>query len=186
MPYRLICGQDARLPVEHIKVHPFFAGVDWESIRQIGAPFVPHLKSITDTSYFPTDELENVPDQPVGADISGANKDLAFVGYVSNCTSSTILVSLTSRSLSDIPSSDSWVTRTISESLVHTHAIAFHDLSVFTFEVSLQTIVFLPTYIPHMRCYRLRHCNCIGIYILRLQQPCKAMCMSDTIPYNSS
>ncbi|KAF8309594.1 kinase-like protein [Clavulina sp. PMI_390] len=79
---RLITSQDQRLPVEHIKAHPFFAGVDWETIRQIGAPFVPHLRSITDTSYFPTDELENVPDQPAGADISGsAQKDLAFVGY---------------------------------------------------------------------------------------------------------
>jgi protein-serine/threonine kinase len=77
----LITSQDHRLPVEIIKTHPFFAGVDWDSIRQIGAPFVPHLRSITDTSYFPTDELENVPDQPVGADTSGAQKDLAFVGY---------------------------------------------------------------------------------------------------------
>jgi hypothetical protein len=51
-------------------------------IRQIDAPFVPHLRSITDTSYFPTEDLENVPDQPVGADTSGAQKELAFVGCV--------------------------------------------------------------------------------------------------------
>jgi hypothetical protein len=37
---------------------------------------------MTDTSYFPTDELENVPDVPVGADTEGSNKDLAFLGYV--------------------------------------------------------------------------------------------------------
>lgn len=80
--YRLITGQDQRLPVEHIKAHPFFYGVDWDMIRQIDAPFVPHLKSITDTSYFPTEDLENVPDQPVGGDVSGAQKELAFVGYV--------------------------------------------------------------------------------------------------------
>jgi protein-serine/threonine kinase len=42
---------------------------------------VPHLRSITDTSYFPTEDLENVPDQPADADASGA-KDLAFLGYV--------------------------------------------------------------------------------------------------------
>jgi len=78
---RLIISQEHRLPVEIIKTHPFFSGVDWDAIRHIGAPFVPHLRSITDTSYFPTDELENVPDQPVGADTSGAHKDLAFVGY---------------------------------------------------------------------------------------------------------
>jgi len=78
---RLLTSQEYRLPVEHIKAHPFFSGVDWDTIRQIDAPFVPHLRSITDTSYFPTEELENVPDQPVGADTSGANKDLAFLGY---------------------------------------------------------------------------------------------------------
>lgn len=60
----------------------FFYGVDWESIRDIDAPFVPHLRSITDTSYFPTDELDQVPEVPSGAD-SGpdAKKDLAFLGY---------------------------------------------------------------------------------------------------------
>lgn len=76
----MLTGQDQRLPVEHIKAHPFFYGVDWEAIRHIDAPFVPHLRSITDTSYFPTEDLENVPDQPVGGDTSGAHKDLAFVG----------------------------------------------------------------------------------------------------------
>jgi protein-serine/threonine kinase len=69
--------------VDGLKNHPFFYGVDWGMIRQIDAPFVPHLKSIIDTSYFPTEDLENVPDQPAGGDSSGANKDLAFLGYVS-------------------------------------------------------------------------------------------------------
>lgn len=32
-----------------IKRHPFFAGVDWETIRNIEAPFIPHLKSTFDT-----------------------------------------------------------------------------------------------------------------------------------------
>jgi hypothetical protein len=65
-----------------MKKHPFFYGVDWGTIRLIDAPFVPNLRSITDTSYFPTDELEEVPEEPAGADTSGANKDLAFLGYV--------------------------------------------------------------------------------------------------------
>lgn len=43
---------------------------------------MPRLRSITDTSYFPTDELEHVPEEPAGADTSGANKDLAFLGCV--------------------------------------------------------------------------------------------------------
>lgn len=77
---RLMTSADERLVVDQIKVHTFFDGVDWVTIRDIDAPFVPHLRSITDTSYFPTEDLENVPEQPVGADASGA-KDLAFLGY---------------------------------------------------------------------------------------------------------
>nr|VWO95487.1 Extracellular lipase (EC [Ganoderma boninense] len=78
---RLITSPDRRLAVDQIKHHPFFYGVDWAAIRNIEAPFIPRLRSITDTSYFPTDELEQVPDEPVGADTTGANKDLAFLGY---------------------------------------------------------------------------------------------------------
>jgi hypothetical protein len=84
--FSLLTSQEQRLPVEHIKAHPFFYGVDWDTIRHIDAPFVPHLRSITDTSYFPTEELENVPDTPAGADTSGANKDLAFLGQVHSHT----------------------------------------------------------------------------------------------------
>lgn len=29
---------------EEVKGHPFFAGVDWKTIRNIEPPFVPHLK----------------------------------------------------------------------------------------------------------------------------------------------
>ncbi|EKM59518.1 uncharacterized protein PHACADRAFT_250080, partial [Phanerochaete carnosa HHB-10118-sp] len=78
---RSITSQDRRMNVEQMKHHPFFYGVNWTSIRQIEAPFVPRLRSMTDTSYFPTDELEHVPEEPVGGDASGANKDLAFLGY---------------------------------------------------------------------------------------------------------
>lgn len=80
--HRLITSPDQRLTVDQIRSHPFFYGVDWSTIRSIDAPFVPHLRSITDTSYFPTDELSQVPDEPVGADRGNANKDLAFLGCV--------------------------------------------------------------------------------------------------------
>jgi len=79
---RLITSPDRRMSVEQIKKHPFFYGVDWLAIRNIEAPFIPRLRSITDTSYFPTDELDQVPDEPVGGDTTGAHKDLAFLGYV--------------------------------------------------------------------------------------------------------
>jgi hypothetical protein len=70
------------LGVEQLKKHPFFYGVDWTAIRNIEAPFIPRLRSITDTSYFPTDELDQVPDEPVGGDTTEAHKELAFLGYV--------------------------------------------------------------------------------------------------------
>ncbi|PWN97899.1 AGC/NDR/NDR protein kinase [Tilletiopsis washingtonensis] len=82
---RLICAPDNRLGrngAQEIREHPFFTGVDWNSIRNIDAPFVPHLKSVTDTSYFPTEDYQDVPDVPSGADTgAGATRDLAFLGF---------------------------------------------------------------------------------------------------------
>lgn len=78
---RLITSPDRRMAVDQIKKHPFFYGVDWAAIRNIEAPFIPRLRSITDTSYFPTDELDQVPDEPTGGDTTGAHKELAFLGY---------------------------------------------------------------------------------------------------------
>ena len=60
----------------------FFYGVDWATIRDIDAPFVPHLRSITDTSYFPTDEIDQTgAEAAVGDTGTDAKQDLAFLGY---------------------------------------------------------------------------------------------------------
>jgi protein-serine/threonine kinase len=67
--------------VEQIKSHPFFYGVDWNAIRQIDAPFVPRLRSITDTSYFPVEDLEQGDTDNTVADANDTSKDLAFLGY---------------------------------------------------------------------------------------------------------
>ena len=32
---------------DEVKNHPFFSGVDWNTIRNIEPPFVPHLKCAT-------------------------------------------------------------------------------------------------------------------------------------------
>ncbi|KAF3080946.1 Serine/threonine-protein kinase [Orbilia oligospora] len=93
----LITSADKRLGrhgAEEIKRHPFFNGVDWNSLRQIDAPFKPQLKSMTDTTYFPTDDLENVPDAPAVAAMRAAQAQgslqppgpgeetgLPFIGY---------------------------------------------------------------------------------------------------------
>ncbi|THV08531.1 kinase-like protein [Dendrothele bispora CBS 962.96] len=77
---RLITNADRRAPVEQIKQHNFFYGVDWDCIRKVDAPFVPRLRSMTDTAYFPTDEIEQAPED-APASSSEASKDLAFLGY---------------------------------------------------------------------------------------------------------
>jgi len=83
----LICEAENRLQESEIKTHDFFKGIDWNTLRTTKAPFVPVLRSITDTSYFPTEELMDVPEQvnPVAERPDTLNKspekDLAFVGY---------------------------------------------------------------------------------------------------------
>lgn len=37
---------------DEIKKHPFFNGVDWANLRNMKAPFIPQLKSMTDTTNF--------------------------------------------------------------------------------------------------------------------------------------
>ncbi|GAA5893101.1 hypothetical protein JCM5296_003073 [Sporobolomyces johnsonii] len=81
---RMITSHDLRLgrnSADEIKAHPFFAGVDWSTIRNIESPFIPQLRSLTDTSYFPTEDLGDVPEQPVGSEGTSGSKDLAFLGY---------------------------------------------------------------------------------------------------------
>lgn len=84
---KLICNPQHRLGrngAKEIKAHPYFRGVDWDNLRQYDSPHIPELRSITDTSYFPTEELEQVPDQPpapVPESEGMGQKDLAFIGY---------------------------------------------------------------------------------------------------------
>lgn len=98
---RLLTHSENRLGrhggADEIKAHPFFSGVDWNTIRQVEAPYIPKLSSVTDTRFFPTDELENVPDSPAmaqaarqreqmmtqqqGVPQSNAKEDLPFIGY---------------------------------------------------------------------------------------------------------
>ncbi|KAL0575969.1 Serine/threonine-protein kinase [Marasmius crinis-equi] len=77
----LMTWAESRLTVNQIKSHPFFFGADWSTLRHIEPPFVPHLKSMTDTSYFPTDDFGNIPDQMDQVEGISAEKDLAFLGF---------------------------------------------------------------------------------------------------------
>ncbi len=95
---RLLCDAEQRLGLygaDEIKAHPFFRGIDWDELRRQKAPFVPTLKSITDTSYFPPDlDKATSEDGPSGGNNGNEieengtaftsilrKKDLAFVGY---------------------------------------------------------------------------------------------------------
>lgn len=61
---RLICERENRIgakavtassindEIEEFRAHPFFEGVEWHSIRNRSAPFVPQLEGDADTSYF--------------------------------------------------------------------------------------------------------------------------------------
>ncbi len=80
---RLLCDANDRLDGVSIRRHPFFRGVNWSNLRAARPPFVPNLKSITDTSYFPIEDVANVPAQINSTLDSSINphKELAFVGY---------------------------------------------------------------------------------------------------------
>ena len=59
----LLCGRECRLKVDGIRAHPFFAGVEWESLRSEDGhaplvPFVPHVASSTDARHFMSFEPE--------------------------------------------------------------------------------------------------------------------------------
>lgn len=67
-------GRLGRAGAHEIKGHPFFAGVDFENLRRVRAPFEPRLASETDTAYFPTEDLER---QAAGAEALGRGAGVA-------------------------------------------------------------------------------------------------------------
>ena len=81
----LLCDREGRLghtSTEEIKAHPFFAGVDWPTLRTQRAPYKPRVSSITDTSNF--DSFDERPAEGGGGSPPGpASREhgLAFVGY---------------------------------------------------------------------------------------------------------
>lgn len=90
----LVCNSEARLGrtgAFEIKKHPFFTGVDFDNLRRFRAPFEPRLTSEIDTTYFPTEELEQQAANAMDVDNQGTSHDsehhdspemtLPFIGY---------------------------------------------------------------------------------------------------------
>ncbi|KAB7500874.1 Serine/threonine-protein kinase MRCK alpha [Armadillidium nasatum] len=84
----LICSSEYRLGkngIEDFKNHPWFAGVDWFSLRDSKAPYIPEVSSPTDTSNFDVDDTEVRPNQdascPPPANSAFSTLHLPFVGF---------------------------------------------------------------------------------------------------------
>ena len=61
MVVRLVTSKPSRFPsFGEIRAHAYFAEVDWSSLRDQRAPFVPELDSETDAGYF--DDFSNQAD----------------------------------------------------------------------------------------------------------------------------
>ncbi|XP_072933847.1 serine/threonine-protein kinase Genghis Khan [Epargyreus clarus] len=84
---RLICSSENRLGkngLQDFKSHAWFSGVEWESVRETQAPFVPDVASPTDTSNFDVDDTdirlsEAVPPPSASSAFSGLH--LPFIGF---------------------------------------------------------------------------------------------------------
>ncbi|KAJ4300144.1 Serine/threonine-protein kinase [Collariella sp. IMI 366227] len=89
----LICNSENRLGrggAHEIKGHSFFRGVEFDSLRRIRAPFEPRLTSNIDTTYFPTDEIDQTDNATMlkAAQARGVQQQeespemsLPFIGY---------------------------------------------------------------------------------------------------------
>jgi len=81
---RLICDAKHRLKFEQLKAHPWFNGIDWDTIRTGQAAIVPVLRSEEDTNYFDQfDEAEDLAQQQAQPppDPTAKPEKTSFIGY---------------------------------------------------------------------------------------------------------
>jgi len=81
--FRLICSHKRRLGYQGIRDHPFFNGVDWDTLRQITPPFIPTLNGDVDTTNFDEFQEEIVLDKhdsrPSQPGVVGHVQDFTFI-----------------------------------------------------------------------------------------------------------
>ncbi|KAK9881578.1 hypothetical protein WA026_016452 [Henosepilachna vigintioctopunctata] len=83
---KLICSQEFRLGqngIQDFKSHLWFAGVDWNGLRDSNAPYVPEVSSPTDTSNFDVDDNDvRLSDAiPPTANNAFTGLHLPFIGF---------------------------------------------------------------------------------------------------------
>lgn len=83
---KLICGPEFRLGqngIEDFRNHPWFDGIQWESLRLSQAPYIPEVSSPTDTSNFDVDDNDmRLSDAvPPTANSAFSALHLPFIGF---------------------------------------------------------------------------------------------------------
>merc|ERR1719433_1488061 len=79
---KLICSSKNRLKFQGIVNHPFFRATQWDNLINTKPPFIPNVKSETDTQYFDDFEETQQLEQKPKADGSGKRADAShFIGF---------------------------------------------------------------------------------------------------------
>ncbi|XP_049291758.1 serine/threonine-protein kinase Genghis Khan isoform X2 [Anopheles funestus] len=83
---RLICAPEYRLGqngIDDFKAHPWFEGINWDTIRNGQAPYIPEVSSPTDTSNFDVDDTDiKLSDAvPPTTNPAFSGHHLPFVGF---------------------------------------------------------------------------------------------------------
>ncbi|XP_024946163.1 serine/threonine-protein kinase Genghis Khan isoform X1 [Cephus cinctus] len=83
---KLICSSEFRLGqngVEDFKKHPWFEGVNWDTLRDSTVPYIPEVSSPTDTSNFDVDDTDvrSSDAVPPSANSAFSALHLPFVGF---------------------------------------------------------------------------------------------------------
>lgn len=107
---RLICSPEYRLGqngIEDFKTHPWFEGIEWDTIRNGQAPYIPEVSSPTDTSNFDVDDTDiKLSDAvPPTTNPAFSGHHLPFIGFTFTKESSISDVGKLSRAISNLTNS---------------------------------------------------------------------------------
>lgn len=83
---RLICSPEYRLGqngIEDFKSHPWFEGIDWDTLRSGQAPYIPEVSSPSDTSNFDVEDadVKLTESVPPTSNPAFSGQHLPFIGF---------------------------------------------------------------------------------------------------------